>query len=295
MSESSEDVISARAVTRDIFSATIGSVFCCYTGQPFDTVKVRMQTNPAVYSGIFRTVTKTSSEEGIRAFWKGAVPTAMGMALENAMAFGVNEALKRAFPDPNKADPNQRPDLSRPFLMGAITGCCSALVLLPSEVVKAKTQVQVGDHSSNEIFRKMMKKQGIRSMFTGFEAQLMRDGPFYAFFFGSYDLLCYLFRTNVPSMPDELNYFLSGGFAGMLGWAAAMPFDVPKTNVQASWDTKVIGSYFPELIRIGRERGIAGLYNGLGPTLARAFPANAALFLGVELAKKGFDDYIWKE
>ena len=295
MSESSEDVISARAVTRDIFSATIGSVFCCYTGQPFDTVKVRMQTNPAVYSGIFRTVTKTSSEEGIRAFWKGAVPTAMGMALENAMAFGANEALKRAFPDPNKADPNQRPDLSRPFLMGAITGCCSALVLLPSEVVKAKTQVQVGDHSSNEIFRKMMKKQGIRSMFTGFEAQLMRDGPFYAFFFGSYDLLCYLFRTNVPSMPDELNYFLSGGFAGMLGWAAAMPFDVPKTNVQASWDTKVIGSYFPELIRIGRERGIAGLYNGLGPTLARAFPANAALFLGVELAKKGFDDYIWKE
>jgi len=297
MSESSEDVLSPRAVTRDIFSATIGSVFCCYTGQPFDTVKVRMQTNPAVYSGIFRTVTKTSSEEGIRAFWKGAVPTAMGMALENAMAFGVNEALKRAFPDPNKgsADPNERPDLSRPFLMGAITGCCSALVLLPSEVVKAKTQVQVGDHSSNEIFRKMMKKQGMRSMFTGFEAQIMRDAPFYAFFFGSYDLLCYLFRTNVPSMPDELNYFLSGGFAGMLGWTAAMPFDVPKTNVQASWDTKVIGSYFPELIRIGRERGITGLYSGLGPTLARAFPANAALFLGVELAKKGFDDYIWKE
>ena len=138
MSESSEDVISARAVTRDIFSATIGSVFCCYTGQPFDTVKVRMQTNPAVYSGIFRTVTKTSSEEGIRAFWKGAVPTAMGMALENAMAFGVNEALKRAFPDPSKADPNQRPDLSRPFLMGAITGCCSALVLLPSEVSRLR-------------------------------------------------------------------------------------------------------------------------------------------------------------
>ena len=291
----SQDVLSPRAVTRDIFSATIGSVFCCYTGQPFDTVKVRMQTNPAVYAGIIKTVTKTSSEEGIRAFWKGAVPTAMGMAMENAMAFGVNEALKRAFPDPKKADPNERPDLSRPFLMGAITGCCSALVLLPSEVIKAKTQVQVGEHSSGEIFRKMMKKQGIRSIFVGFEAQIMRDMPFYAFFFGSYDLLCYVFRATVPSMPDELNYFLSGGFAGMLGWTAAMPFDVPKTNVQASWNTRVIGSYFPELIRIGRERGFTGLYNGLGPTLARAFPANAALFLGVEISKKAFDDYIWKE
>ena len=37
------------------------------------------------------------------ALWKGAVPTAMGMAAENAMAFGVNEALKRAFPDPGAA------------------------------------------------------------------------------------------------------------------------------------------------------------------------------------------------
>lgn len=295
---SDQEVLGRRAVTRDLYSATIGSVFCCYTGQPFDTVKVRMQTNPGVYSGIFRTVAKTSSEEGVRAFWKGAVPTAMGMALENAMAFGVNEALKRAFPDPSKgsgADPEARPDLSRPFVMGAITGCCSALVLLPSEVVKAKTQVAIGSTSSGDIAREMMRRQGVRSMFTGFEAQIMRDGPFYAFFFGSYDLLCYVFRTNVPSMPDELNFFLSGGFAGMLGWAAAMPFDVPKTNVQASWDSKVVGSYFPELLRIGRERGITGLYSGLGPTLARAFPANAALFLGVELSKKAFDDFIWNE
>ena len=44
----SQDVLSPRAVTRDIFSATIGSVFCCYTGQPFDTVKVRMQTPDGV-------------------------------------------------------------------------------------------------------------------------------------------------------------------------------------------------------------------------------------------------------
>ena len=295
---SDQEVLGTRVVTRDLYSATIGSVFCCYTGQPFDTVKVRMQTNPGVYSGIFRTVAKTSSEEGVRAFWKGAVPTAMGMALENAMAFGVNEALKRAFPDPSKgsgADSEARPDLSRPFMMGAITGCCSALVLLPSEVVKAKTQVAIGSTSSGDIAREMMRRQGVRSMFTGFEAQIMRDGPFYAFFFGSYDLLCYVFRTNVPSMPDELNFFLSGGFAGMLGWAAAMPFDVPKTNVQASWDSKVVGSYFPELLRIGRERGITGLYSGLGPTLARAFPANAALFLGVELSKKAFDDFIWNE
>jgi solute carrier family 25 (mitochondrial carnitine/acylcarnitine transporter), member 20/29 len=72
-------------------------------------------------------------------------------------------------------------------------------------------------------------------------------------------------------------------------------FDVPKTNVQARYDTKVVGSYFPELVKIARQRGIRGLYAGLGPTLVRAFPANAALFLGVETGKKAFDNFVWKE
>lgn len=87
--------------------------------------------------------------------------------------------------------------------------------------------------------------------------------------------------------------YSSGGFAGMLGWTAAMPFDVPKTNVQASWESCVVGSYFPELFRIVKERGPLALYTGLGPTIARAFPANAALFLGVETGKKAFDKFVW--
>ena len=51
-----------------------------------------------------------------------------------------------------------------------------------------------------------------------------------------------------------------------------------------------MGSYIPEMIKIGKERGILGFYSGLGPTLVRAFPANAALFLGVETGKKFFDN-----
>lgn len=233
--------------------------------------------------------------QGIPAFWKGAVPTATGMALENAMAFGVNEGLKRAFPDENTNAGDGPPDLGKPFLMGAITGCFSALVLLPSEVVKAKLQTVVGDNmTAGDIWKKMVRKQGVTSCFVGLDAQLARDSSFYACFFGGYELNCYLFRT-YTSIPDELNYFLSGGFAGMLGWTLAMPFDVPKTNVQARYDTKILGSYIPELVKIGRERGLVGLYSGLGPTLVRAFPANGALFTGVELGKRVFDQYLWKE
>mmetsp|Transcript_32663 Transcript_32663/g.38042 ORF Transcript_32663/g.38042 Transcript_32663/m.38042 type:complete len:294 (-) Transcript_32663:26-907(-) len=285
------NILNPRDVSRDIFSATIGSICCCYTGQPLDTLKVRMQTQPTAYTSIIQATKKTIAEEGVAAFWKGAVPTAMGMAAENAMAFGVNEALKRAFPDEEKEDSGRRPDLIKPFLMGTITGCCSALVLLPSEVVKAKTQVVVGTEgsSSSEVYKRMIRKQGIKSLMIGLDSQLARDGSFYGVFFGGYQLFCYTFKTMVPSIPDELNYFLSGGFAGMLGWTVAMPFDVPKTNVQSRWDTKVVGSYVPEMVKIAKERGIRGFYSGLGPTILRAFPANAALFLGVETGKKFFD------
>lgn len=248
-----------------------------------------------MYSGIFSTVASLYSQEGLSSFWKGAVPTALGMAAENAMAFGVNEFLKRSFPDPDRRSDGP-PSLARPFVMGAMTGCCSALVLLPSEIVKAKLQMVVGKNvTAQEIMQKMIQKQGYSSFLCGLDAQLARDASFYAVFFGGYELSCYLFRTHVPSMPDELNYFLSGGLAGMMGWTCAMPFDVPKTNVQASYESRVLGSYVPELVRIAQRHGIAGLYSGLGPCLIRAFPANAALFLGVELGKRAFDDYVWKE
>jgi hypothetical protein len=36
-SPTSSSTLETRAVTRDVFSATIGSVCCCYVGQPFDT------------------------------------------------------------------------------------------------------------------------------------------------------------------------------------------------------------------------------------------------------------------
>ncbi len=66
----------------------------------------------------------------------------------------------------------------------------------------------------------------------------------------------------------------------MLGWVVAMPFDVWKTNVQASSDLHIVGSYFTELFHIVRELGPLTLYTGLIPTIARTFSANAALFFG---------------
>ena len=84
----------------------------------------------------------------------------------------------------------------------------------------------------------------------------MRDGPFYAVFFGSYEIFKYAIHHLSPSLPEDVNFFLSGGFAGMVGWAVAMPFDVPKTLVQSNPEGKVFGEYFPKMreVRACRKR-----------------------------------------
>jgi hypothetical protein len=53
----------ARAVSRDLFSATIGSIACCYVGQPLDTIKVRMQTSPDQFSGVYSSTTNILKNE----------------------------------------------------------------------------------------------------------------------------------------------------------------------------------------------------------------------------------------
>jgi hypothetical protein len=44
------------------------------------------------------------------------------------------------------------------------------------------------------------------------------------------------------------------------------------------------------LIQVARERGPRALYKGLGVAILRAFPANAALFLGYEIVREILDD-----
>lgn len=72
---------------RDTASGTFGSLLCVYTGQPFDTVKTRIQTRPGAYAGVLDCFTATL-KEGVWAFWKGATPAVVSAMTENAVVGG---------------------------------------------------------------------------------------------------------------------------------------------------------------------------------------------------------------
>ena len=72
---------------------------------------------------------------------------------------------------------------------------------------------------------------------------------------------------------------------GVINWIIAIPPDVIKSRYQTAPEGKYTGlrDVYTHLIK---EEGPAGLFKGVGPAMARAFPANAACFLGMEVSKK---------
>ena len=83
---------------KDVIASVFGSAACVYTGQPFDTIKVRMQCVPSDSKvGAIRCFIDTFQKEGVLSFWRGSLPAFSGALSENVVAFGVNGLLGRIF------------------------------------------------------------------------------------------------------------------------------------------------------------------------------------------------------
>ena len=112
------------------------------------------------------------------------------------------------------------------------------------------------------------------------------------FYYGVYEVL-----KNKLSPPDGGMSvgvtLLCGGLAGVFNWLVAVPPDTVKSRYQSAPAGKYSGpgQVLKEIMKEGG--GIMGTYKGLGPALVRAFPANAACFLGMETTKKLFVHLGW--
>ena len=69
-------------------------------------------------------------------------------------------------------------------------------------------------------------------------------------------------------------------------WTLVFPVDTIKSSLQASSTPTTLPAVVRQLHAKG---GFGAFFPGLGPALMRSFPANAATFLGVEVARNGLD------
>ncbi|CAI9261672.1 unnamed protein product [Lactuca saligna] len=255
----------------------ISGVSMVIVGHPFDTVKVKLQkhntdANGFKYRSGFHCTTRILKTEGIKGLYRGATPSFVGMAFESSLLFGIYSQTKQAL---QGGDHNRKPESHIIIPSAAFAGSIISFILCPSELVKCRMQIQ-GTDSLVPTSRKYsgplncaiqtVKTEGVSGLFRGGVTTLMREAIGNAVFF----------RIGI----------ISGGLSGIAFWSAVLPLDVAKTIIQTTPDKNLTKNPFVLLRSIYRRSGVRGCYTGLGPTVSRAFPANAAAIVTFEAASK---------
>nr|CAH8839424.1 unnamed protein product [Trichobilharzia regenti] len=251
---------------------------------------VRAGSTP-LYYGTVDCIKKTVAADGILGLYKGmAVPVAGVAPVFATCFFGYNLGKKIFAKDPMNLRKHEL------LLAGMFSGIFTTAILAPGERIKCLLQVQsnscgpVKYKGPADVFRQLYREGGLRSIYKGTAATLLRDIPSSGVYFLTYEWIKELLRN--PYANNELGVgktLFAGGMAGVFNWVVAIPPDVLKSRLQSAPEGTYpngIRSVFSELI--ARE-GFFALYRGVTPVMLRAFPANAACFLGYEVALKFLD------
>jgi len=271
-----------------------------------------MQTSSQLIPPSFLTTLRgLVQREGATALWRGALPAFSSAAVENAVVFTANGFFRRQLAD---GLPESSLSLPQHAVIGGLSGVLSATAICPAEVVKCRLQYLVkaspaASASPLACVVDIYRQAGVRGFFSGLPALLMRDVPFNALFFGSYRTFCRLCAfarmqngwgrhgssddklggTAVARVTHEhlspAEYFVCGGFAGMAAWSVIFPFDSVKSRMQSGSVSTGVVTTIRDMWAKG---GAAPFFRGWSAAVLRAFPANAALFLGVETSRKLF-------
>lgn len=268
---------------RDIVNGSVAGALGKIIEYPFDTVKVRLQTQGAhIFPTTWSCIRYTYRNEGIlKGFFQGIGSPICGSALENAVLFvSYNQCARLLEKHTNCSS------LQQIILSGAFAGSCASLVLTPVELVKCKLQVSnLGSHKPVKILptiKQVLKESGIGGLWQGQSGTFIRESLGGIAWFATYELLKdHFLQRHKDGGADGINktweLLVSGGSAGLAFNASIFPADTLKSKMQTEQR-----SLLSSATKIMRQAGLSGFYRGLGITLVRAVPANAVVFYTFE-------------
>ncbi|KAI9317724.1 mitochondrial carrier domain-containing protein [Dichotomocladium elegans] len=282
---------------KDCASGTVGGIMQVLVGQPFDTVKVRLQTqstsNP-MYSGMMDCVRKTHQAEGLRGFYKGTATPLVGIGACVSIQFVVVEFMKRHFGQKNHGDPLTNGQL---YLAGAASGVANSIVSGPVEHIRTRLQVQTsgtaGYNGPIDCIRQIYRSHGLPGIYKGQVITMAREFQGYGAYFFAYEWLVRksIERNKLTSRAELPSWevCLYGAGAGYAMWLTVYPMDAVKSKLQTDGFAGAAKKYTSTLDCVRKTfaaEGVAGFFRGVGPCLLRAAPSNAATFMGFEVAMR---------
>jgi len=222
---------------------------------PLDMVKTRLQNQArglgggsAQYRGGFHAFQSIVQREGFRGLYRGLPANLVGITPEKAIKLAVNDYAREALAKRKKVPTDELP-LLYGMAAGAFAGFCQVIATNPMEMVKINSQMQgqlAAAGGKAKTSWEITKELGLRGLYKGTPATLMRDVPFSFIFFpaSAYFKQAALERDRKngwTGKPKFGSVFWSGIAAGVIAAASVTPADVIKTRLQTKGNVEYRG------------------------------------------------------
>ena len=261
--------VSLQPAIKNHGAGALAGVSRALVGQPFDTIKVKMQTHSDLYRGSHDCLRAVLRADGVSGLYRGVGAPLLGNVVTSSVQFSVYNEMRH---------------YQVAWVSGVVAGAMSSLVTSPVEYIRIKMQL-ASKLEHGKQYRSIVhcgadiiSKAGNNpfALFRGLGITMARESIGYAAFFSTYH---HVGRVTGVKMVDDI---LRGVLCGVALWGSMYPIDVVKSRIQgaslelehhnALWHTR----------DVYRSLGWRGFIKGLDITMIRALPVNVAIVLTVE-------------
>lgn len=237
---------------------------------PIDVVKTRMQVAKDGEGGLGQVVSGALKTEGAGAFYKGIGPAWLREASYTSLRLGLYEPVKVLVGATASAG------FFRKFLAGAIAGAIGSCAGNPFDVLKTRMMAdKTSSKGLGEIAGEIMKSEGMKGFYKGFNVNVMRAMVLNATKMACYDT-CKAYMITAFAVEGLLLQFMAAFTAGFIMTCTVAPFDMCRTllmNQRADENGNMpyanLGACFMSILK---KSGPMGFYKGFIPIWTRFAP-----------------------
>ncbi|EFA81635.1 putative transmembrane protein [Heterostelium album PN500] len=217
----------------NLIAGGIAGIIGATTIFPIDMIKTRLQNQKVLpngqrtYNGALDCARKIiANEGGVRALYRGLSANLVGITPEKALKLAVNDQLRQILQGDAKTI-----TIGQEVLAGAGAGFCQVIATNPMEIVKIRMQIS-GEGGAKASLREVVSELGLRGLYKGTAATLLRDVPFSMVYFSMYARIKGYFTDKQTGHISLGHILLSGIIAGSFAASFSTPMDVIKTRIQ---------------------------------------------------------------
>ena len=298
-----------------VICATAGASLTVIATTPLDVLKTRVQAAAAlravpdslIVAGGPRSAIQFAlalvRKEGVRALWRGLLPSLLMAVPSQALYFLVYDSLRGRL-----ERQGGHASIVAPFVAGVASRTLVAVAMAPLELIRTQAMAFRGV-TRVPLFEALRAESRGRGLWRGLIPTLVRDVPFSGIYWLAYESLNKSLKSHFSGMPKNstnetetfcqsvsatwATSFISGIIAGSLAATLTTPFDVIKTrlqlnNMSGGGTTGEGFSFRATLFNVAKNEGIRGLFSGVGLRVARVGPACAIMISVYETGKRLF-------